>query len=198
MLAVWILSVFYFALAAPVLAVREKLEVRSNAVDAFKDEIVVWEKRSKSPFAKLDDADATSEDEQNNDANMEYDASDSDSSSNDDAFDSDSSSSGDYQDNVSEDDDDGGYPDSDDYQDNVSEDGSGGYPDSDDYQDNVSEDDDERLPETPEHMTTMTDVEQLLDPLMHRPRNSGFGAVGSQRGVAENGRTLLTFLSRFK
>jgi hypothetical protein len=43
MLAIWILSVFYFTLAAPV-PVGEALEVRSNAVGAVKDEIVVSEK----------------------------------------------------------------------------------------------------------------------------------------------------------
>ena len=47
-LAFWILSAFYFALAAPV-AVGEMLEMRSNAVDAFMREIAMREKRMDNP-----------------------------------------------------------------------------------------------------------------------------------------------------
>ncbi len=49
-IAFWILvilSAFHFALAAPV-AVREVLEVRSNAVGVLKDGIAAWEKRMDS------------------------------------------------------------------------------------------------------------------------------------------------------
>lgn len=48
-----ILSVFHFALAAPV-AVREMLEVRSNAEDVVKGAIATWEKRVKSNDEDMD------------------------------------------------------------------------------------------------------------------------------------------------
>jgi hypothetical protein len=73
MLAVWILSVFYFALAAPV-PVGEALEVRSNTVGALKDEIVVSEKRtddddsdSENDLDSLPDSGYENDDEDHND-----------------------------------------------------------------------------------------------------------------------------------
>jgi hypothetical protein len=167
MLAIWILSVFYFALAAPV-AVKEKTELRSDAVDVFKDVIVVWEKRwdspAEDPMSEVEDP--TSEDEQNNDSSGQYDASDSDNVAavdGSDSNDSDDDGDGDnydYEDNVSEDNNDNTAI-ADPINDSKDESDRGG----DTGYDGDHESDGGRLPETPEHMGAATYVEELLDRL---------------------------------
>jgi hypothetical protein len=211
MLAIWILSVFYFALAAPVpVAVGEKLEARSNAVSAFKDEKVVGEKRYDNPWdngdnghhAEQSDEDppeyydepyfpehqqdnyADSDSDGSGDSTASVDGSHSDDSSDDDDDDA-NNDDNDNNDNAHNDDDDAEVVDAEPDNDSGDEhdsDSSTGY-------DGDYENDDEMMhetPEHPEHMTTMTYFEKLLDPVMHRARNFGFGAVGSQRGVTGN------------
>jgi hypothetical protein len=187
MLAIYIFSVLYFALAAPV-AVREKLEVRSNAPDAFKDEIVVREKRYDSADDDSDHPFALESDARSRDPpslqDTPYDGFnsnlDTDTNYNSDTSDDDSDDSGDeHEVNPDGDDDD----DKNNENDNADADTDTNN-DSEDERDNSTgyegdyENDDERLPETPEHMTTMAYAEELLDPFMHRPRSSGSGRCG--------------------
>jgi hypothetical protein len=83
-LAIWILSVFYFVLAAPV-PVGEALEVRFNAAGALKDEIVVSEKRmdsSSSPFSSSDDK-SSSDNDGGSDSDSGSDGDDDDDDNND-------------------------------------------------------------------------------------------------------------------
>jgi hypothetical protein len=227
LLAICILSVFYFALAAPV-PVGEALEVRSNAVGALKDEKVVWEKRMSSNGEGQNagnrdpwwyESDARSPDTWYNDDPYDSPNTGLDSDTN---YDSDSGS---------DDDDGGGGDDS-----SGDGDGGNGNDSSDDDSDNDDDDDDagaeaeadeddsgngnsgydgdedgemaetdmveKGMAET-DSPELMTYIENVLGPLMHRPRNSGSGAVSSQRGVAgwkplTLGRTSLTLLSLFK
>jgi hypothetical protein len=177
MLAIWILSVFYFALAAPV-AVGEKIELRSDAVDAFKDVIVVrekrWDSRADDPMSEdgypmsedaQNDDDDMSDDEQNNDNSMPDAASDSDSDSDDSDGDDNSHN---YEDNVSDnenDNDNTSSPDPVSDSEDESDRGGGGGGYEGDY-----ESDGEKLPEIPEHMTVATYVEEVLGRLRPRRR----------------------------
>jgi hypothetical protein len=190
MLAIWILSVFYFALAAPV-AVRETLEVRFDAVDAPKDELAVWDEQmdpnqASDSVSQIDtgsnpsevDSDARSPAPPWND--LPYDVFNSN-------LDSDTEVESDnhnHNDNVGHNAAEGDGNDSDNHNANANADADAGH-DSHRDDDNGYDGDDEKLTEaeTPE---LMTDVEELLGPLMHRPRNSGSGAVGSERGVSGN------------
>ena len=195
------LSVFHFALAAPVAV----LEVRSNAVDAPKDEIAAWEKRmdsnpgvdSKTDADDMDtdhpfdsESDARSPERFYNDLPYDKPNSNLDSDSN---YNSDSYSSNSHNTDTDTDADTGNDSDDPDYNENDDNDNSGYDTERDDGNGNLEggyEGDDERMAENtslgPEsgHPATpelMTDVEKLLDPLRFRPRNSGSGAVSTPK-----------------
>jgi hypothetical protein len=168
-----ILSVFHFALAAPV-PVGEILEVRFNA-DVLKDGIAAWEKRMDSGDEDRNlwsNSDSGVSDAPGyNEEDMELDAPKEKSEDDDVVVNSDADDYDDY-----DTDDTDGY------------DGYNADAEDEDEEDDVQSEDSSventtpgPVSKRPATLELMTDLEELSDELRLRPRNSGSGAVGTPK-----------------
>jgi hypothetical protein len=168
-----ILSVFHFALAAPV-PVGEILEVRSN-VDILEDGMAAWEKRMDSGDEDLN---------LGSDSDSDTGVSDAPGSHDEEDMVSDAPNEG------SEDDDVVVNSDANDYYVDDGDDGYHAGGDEENENDDVQSGEDSSVENTnpgpeSEHPATpgpMADLEELPDELRFRPRNTGSGAVGTPKG----------------